>query len=126
MNRLEFFTKVIAEPLDKESIHLAPLAITFSDTFYKDDFPNEMMYKEAVSETLWNAAYEILHNGMAKTKQVVVFITIFDPDRLFEEQVVYEAVPEDLRVAIDTGVVENVEWELRGSTHEYCYKNFLG
>lgn len=123
MDRLEFFTKVIAMPFDMQEVPIHPLAITFSDTFYQDDFPESNIYDEAVSETLWNAAYEIIHNGMAKAKSVKTFITVFNPDTLMEGTMVYEAVPEDLQVAVDTGVVENVEWEARESVfqHDLCY-----
>lgn len=125
MNRLEFFTRVIAEPFDMQEVIIHPLAITFSDTFYQDDFPESNIYDEAVSETLWNAAYEIIHNGMAKAKSVKTFITVFNPDTLMEGTMVYEAVPEDLQVAIDTGVVENVEWEARESVFQHDLRYFF-
>lgn len=125
MDRLEFFMKVIAEPVDKQAASPHPLAITFSDTFYRDDFPLSQLYDEAIAETLWNASYEILHNGMAKAKSVKVFITIFNPSTLMEGTLVYEAISEDLQVAVDTGVVENVEWESRESVFQHNLKEFF-
>ena len=125
MNRLEFFTKVIAEPFDMQEVWIHPLAITFSDTFYQDDFPLSELYDEAIAETLWNASYEILHNNMAKAKSVKAFLTIFNPSTLMEGTLVYEAVPEDLQVAIDTGVVENVEWEARKSVFQHDLRYFF-
>lgn len=125
MNRLEFFTKVIAEPFDMQEVWIHPLAITFSDTFYQDDFPLSELYGEAIAETLWNASYEILHNNMAKAKSVKAFLTIFNPSTLMEGTLVYEAVPEDLQVAIDTGVVENVEWEARESVFQHDLRYFF-
>lgn len=125
MNRLEFFTKVIAEPIDKQGLYPHPLSITFSDTFYQDDFPISQLYDEAIAETLWNAAYEIIQNGMAKAKSVKTFITVFNPDTLMEGTMVYEAVPEDLQVAVDTGVVENVEWEARESVFQHDLRSYF-
>lgn len=125
MNRLEFFTKVIAMPFDMQEVPIHPLAITFSDTFYQDDFPLSQLYDEAIAETLWNASYEILHNEMAKAKSVKVFITIFNPNTLMEGTLVYEAIPEDLQVAIDTGVVEDVEWESRESVFQHDLRYFF-
>lgn len=125
MHRLEFFTKVIAEPFDMQGLYPHPVSITFSDTFYRDDFPEGNIYEEAVSETLWNAAYEIIHNGMAKAKSVKTFITVFNPDTLMEGTMVYEAVPEDLQVAADTGVVENVEWEAIESVFQHDLRYFF-
>mgnify|MGYP001488267021 CR=1 FL=1 len=125
MRKLEFFTKVIAEPVVKEALYPHQLAITFYDTFYRDDFPYQNIYDEAIAETLWNASYEILNNGMAKAKSVKVFITIFNPDTLMEGTLVYEAVPEDLQVAVDTGVVENVEWEARESVFQHDLRYFF-
>ncbi|QYI86587.1 hypothetical protein [Enterococcus phage SSsP-1] len=125
MNRLEFFTKVIAEPIDKQWLYPHPLSITFSDTFYQDDFPESNFYDEAVSETLWNAAYEIIHSGMAKAKSVKTFITVFNPDTLMEGTMIYEAVSEYLQVAADTGVVENVEWEARESVFQHDLRYFF-
>lgn len=125
MNRLEFFTKVIAEPFDMQEVWIHPVSITFSDTFYRDDFPLSELYEEAITETLWNASYEILHNNMAKAKSVKAFLTIFNPSTLMEGTLVYEAVPEDLQVAIDTGVVENVEWEARESVFQHDLRYFF-
>lgn len=125
MDRLEFFTKVVAEPLDKEVLPPHPLAITFSSTFYKDDFQISEYWDESLAETLWDAAYEILHNGMAKAKSVKVFITVFNPFTLMEGTLLYEAVPEDLQVAVDTGVVENVEWEARETVYQHDLRYFF-
>lgn len=125
MNRLEFFTKVIAMPFDMQEVPIHPLAITFSDTFYQDDFPLSQLYDEAIAETLWNASYEILRNEMAKAKSVKVFITIFNPSTLMEGTLVYEAIPEDLQVAIGTGVVEDVKWESRESVFHHDLHYFF-
>ncbi|QVW28428.1 hypothetical protein [Enterococcus phage EFC-1] len=125
MNRLEFFTKVIAMPFDMQEVPIHPLAITFSDTFYQDDFPLSQLYDEAIAETLWNASYEILHNEMAKAKSVKVLITIFNPNTLMEGTLVYEAIPEDLQVAIGTGVVEDVKWEARESVFQHDLHYFF-
>ncbi|UQT00909.1 hypothetical protein [Enterococcus phage vB_OCPT_SDS2] len=125
MDRLEFFTKVIAMPFDMQEVPIHPLAITFSDTFYQDDFPLSQLYDEAIAETLWNASYEILHNEMATAKSVKVLITIFNPNTLMEGTLVYEAIPEDLQVAIDTGVVEDVEWESSESVFQHDLHYFF-
>ncbi|UKM17602.1 hypothetical protein [Enterococcus phage UTI-EfS7] len=125
MDRLEFFTKVIAMPFDMQEVPIHPLAITFSDTFYQDDFPLSQLYDEAIAETLWNASYKIIHNEMAKAKSVKVLITIFNPNTLMEGTLVYEAIPEDLQVAIDTGVVEDVEWESSESVFQHDLHYFF-
>ena len=125
MNRLEFFTRVIAEPFDMQEVIIHPLAITFSDTFYQDDFPLSQLYDEAIAETLWNASYEILHNEMAKAKSVKVLMTILNPNTLMEGTLVYEAIPKDLQVAIDTGVVEDVVWEARDSVFQHDLHYFF-
>ncbi|CCJ09681.1 hypothetical protein BN19_027 [Streptococcus phage SP-QS1] len=125
MNRLEFFTRVIAEPFDMQEVIIHPLAITFSDTFYQDDFPLSQLFDEAIAETLWNASYEILHNEMAKAKSVKVLMTILNPNTLMEGTLVYEAIPKDLQVAIDTGVVEDVVWEARDSVFQHDLHYFF-
>lgn len=125
MNRLEFFTRVIAEPFDMQEVIIHPLAITFSDTFYQDDFPLSQLYDEAIAETLWNASYEILHNEMAKAKSVKVLMTILNPNTLMEGTLVYEAIPKDLQAAIDTGVVEDVVWEARDSVFQHDLHYFF-
>lgn len=125
MNRLEFFTKVIAEPVDKKVVSPHPLAITFSNTFYKDDFPLSEYWDESLAETLWDASYEIIHNGMAKAKSVKVFITVFNPSTMMEGTLLYEAIPEDLQVAADTGVVENVEWEARETVYQADLRSYF-
>ena len=62
---------------------------------------------------------------MAKAKSVKAFITVFNPSTMMEGTLLYEAIPEDLQIAADTGVVEDVEWEARETVYQHDLRYFF-
>ncbi|QBZ69240.1 hypothetical protein [Enterococcus phage vB_EfaS_Ef2.2] len=122
MERLMVVTKIISDP----SVKLfEPQSIELVDNFYEDDFPEGDMLKEAVSESLWNAAYEILHTQMAMADKVIALVTVYNASTLEESTYAYEAIQDSVNKAICGGAVEDVKWKQFVGSLDSDYKEFF-
>lgn len=122
MERLLVVTKIITDPSVK---HVAPHSIELVDNFYVDDFPEGDMLKEAVSESLWNAAYEILHTPMAMADKIIALVTVYNASTLEESTYAYEAVQDSVNKTLCGGVVEDVKWKQFLGSLDEDYKEFF-
>lgn len=122
MERLMVVTKIIAEfSWDSFASH----SIELVDNFYEDDFPEGDMLKEAVSESLWNAAYEILHTPIAMADKIIALVTVYNASTLEESTYAYEAVQDSVNKTICGGAVEDVKWKQFAGSLDSDYKEFF-
>lgn len=115
-------TKIIAE-FSWNSF--ASHSIELVDNFYEDDFPEGDMLKEAVSESLWNAAYEILNTPMAMADKVIALVTVYNASTLEESTYVYEAIQDSVNKTICGGTVEDVKWKQFMGSLDSDYKELF-